>query len=395
MLAWGLVLLAAAFALPLLDYRTRDADSVLYAEIAARLSSEPLSRWIAPDWPPHWYMEGPYREHPVGIFLLPALLGRLGYAPGQAAYLANAVYQVLTLLLLPRLAAALVGVTEARALAWLVQLLPIAFTYRIRANQEPLVLLCLVAALLGAERSRDRPRWALLTAAALVAWMLAKGVLAVLGPAACALWLLARRVRPPSPAWRGLGLGVLAMVLVALGYEVAYEWARGESFLSDYLGRQLGVAAIPASADWLVQKGRNFFFYLGRVLWFAFPWSLVTVAAAWSARRALARAFRPGRAAEAPTEGALSGLLFTLALTAVYVGLFSLSDRRADRYIFPVYYAVGACGAVAALRSRPRWRRLAERAEALHPLLPAGVWALTFALHVAAGRLLHLPTIKL
>lgn len=395
LLAWGIALLAAAAVLPLLDYQTRDADSVLYAEIAARLSREPLALWIAPEWPPHWYMEGPYREHPVGIFLLPALLARLGYPAGQAAYLVNALYQALTLLLLPRLAATLVAATEARALAWLVQLLPIAFTYRIRANQEPLVLLCLVAALLGTERSRTRPRWVLLTVAALVTWVLAKGALALLGPAACALWLLARRVRPSSPAWWGLGLGVLAVVLVAFGYELSYERVTGEPFLSAYLGRQLGVAAVPASPDWLTQKLRNFVFYLGRIVWFAFPWSLAVIAAAWSGRHVLARAFRADLPADAPAEGARTGLVFTLALTALYLGLFSLSDRRADRYIFPVYYAVGACGAVAALRSLPRFRRVAERAHAWQPLVPVGVWALTFALHLAAGRLLHLPTIKL
>ena len=60
-LAWGMALLAAAAVLPLLDYQTRDADSLLYAEIAAQLSSEPLARWIAPEWPPLWYVEGPYR----------------------------------------------------------------------------------------------------------------------------------------------------------------------------------------------------------------------------------------------------------------------------------------------------------------------------------------------
>jgi hypothetical protein len=74
------------------------------------------------------------------------------------------------------------------------------------------------------------------------------------------------------------------------------------------------------------------------------------------------------------------------------LGLFSLSDRRADRYILPVYYAVGSAGAVAALRTWPRFRRVAERLD--RPWVPAGVWCLGFLAHLVGGRL-GLPTVKI
>jgi hypothetical protein len=79
-------------------------------------------------------------------------------------------------------------------------------------------------------------------------------------------------------------------------------------------------------------------------------------------------------------------------MVLLYVGLFSTSDRRADRYIFPVYYAVGSAGAVAALRTWPRFRRVAERLD--RPWVPAAVWCLALLVHVAIGRL-GLPTVKL
>jgi hypothetical protein len=91
---------------------------------------------------------------------------------------------------------------------------------------------------------------------------------------------------------------------------------------------------------------------------------------------------------------ARSGVVFTLALAALYLGLFSLSDRRADRYIFPVYYAVGACGALVALAAWPRLRAFAERIDRHVPFAPALLFLSMFALHVAGGRILHLPTIK-
>jgi len=393
--AWVLVLVAGWAALAALNYRTRDADSRLYAEIATRMAEAPAAGWIAPDFPPGWYMSGPFREHPVGLFVPAAALARLGYPAPQAVYALNALYQVLSIVLLQRLAAALAPGLEARALGWLVQLLPIAFTFRIRANHEQAVLLCLAAALYGTERARARPRWALLAAAGLVGLVLVKGVLAVFGPALCVLWLLARRFaatapRPPDrAAWLSLAAGVVAMGVAAALYEELYRLATGQPFWSFYLARQLGVAADASAGSGLLAKLYNLVWYLARVAWFPFPWSVALAVAAWRFRRL---AWRPRLCSQAGVDpGALAGGAFAVAATVLYVLLFSLSDRRADRYIFPAYYAVGAAGGVAAVRGSAWLARLAAALD--RPWVPAAVWAAAFAAHLLAGRL-GLPTVK-
>ena len=53
---WTLALATAAWALAALEYTTRDPDSVLHAAIVTQLAERPVSTWIAPDWPPRWYM---------------------------------------------------------------------------------------------------------------------------------------------------------------------------------------------------------------------------------------------------------------------------------------------------------------------------------------------------
>jgi 4-amino-4-deoxy-L-arabinose transferase-like glycosyltransferase len=393
---WVLVLAAAWVALAALHYRTRDADSRLYAEMSARMSGAPAAGWIAPDFPPGWFMSGPFREHPVGIFVPPAALARLGYPALQAAYATNALYQVLAIVLLQRLAAALVPGLESRALGWLVQLLPIAFTFRVRANHEQAVLLCLVAALYGTERARGRPRWAVLVVAALAGLVLAKGVLAVFGPVLCALWLLVRRFTSSGPsardhaAWVGLAAGVAVMVATAALYEHLYRIATGEPFWSFYLARQLGVAAEAGEGSGLLAKLYNLVWYLGRVVWFPFPWSLALAIAAWRTRRLWRRPYPPWRP-DGADPGVLGGAVFAAATTVLYLGLFSLSDRRADRYLIPAYYAVGAAGGVAALRASTALARIAGALD--RPWVPAAVWAVAFAAHVLAGRL-GLPTVK-
>jgi len=171
----------------------------------------------------------------------------------------------------------------------------------------------------------------------------------------------------------------------ALVYESLYRRATGgEPFWPFYLGRQLGVAAVAQSAAGLPQKAYNLVWYLGRVLWFPFPWSL-TLAAALISRKA--------RGSRGLDEGARTGTLFVLGLTLLYLGVFSLSDRRADRYIFPVYYAVGSAGAIAALRAWPRLRALTERVEHQGPWGPAALWIVLFVVHLFAGRL-GVPTLK-
>jgi 4-amino-4-deoxy-L-arabinose transferase-like glycosyltransferase len=386
-LAWLAVLLAAAALLAATGYRSRDPDSALYAHIAARLATLPVAQWIAPEWWGGMHSEGPYREHPAGIFLVPALLGKLGYPAAQAAYAVNALYQVLTLALVWRVAVALVAPVEARALAWLLQLLPIAFTYRIRANHEQAILLCFLAALWGTERARTDARWIALTIAAMTGALLVKGVFVGLLLAACAAWLLT--VQRPSrkatdgAAWAGLGGAAAVAVAVSAGYEFVYRQVTGGSFLAYYLPTQLGRAAVPRS-PWLVtHKLYNLFWYLARVVWFPFPASLVAFAAGWSRRDALARVFHARSRADRTREG----LAFTLGLSLLYLLLFSLSDRKADRYIFPAYYLIGACGLVAALRTWPRARRLVEAADRYHVVLPAALWLGLFALSLASGWL--------
>jgi 4-amino-4-deoxy-L-arabinose transferase-like glycosyltransferase len=393
-LSWVLVLAAGWAALVAVDYRARDPDSRLYAEISARMAVAAPGSWIAPEFPPGWYMSGLYREHPVGLFVPAAALAALGYPAEQAAYAMNAVYQVLGIVLVQRLAASLVSGPEARALGWLIQLLPIAFTFRIRANQEAAVLLCLLVALYGTERARERKHFAALVALGLVGLLLVKGVLAVFGPALCALWLVARRRASGAregdrAAWAAGAAGLVAMATAAVVYELLYRQATGEPFWSFYLARQLGVAAATHDASGPTSGFLyNLVWYLARVLWFAFPWSVLLLVAVW---RASARGGSVPESAPRDT-GTRAGALFTLAVVGLYVLLFSLSDRRADRYIFPVYYAVGAAGGVAALRLVPALRRLAGRLD--RPWLPAAVWAAAFAAHQFAGRL-GLPTVKL
>ena len=72
------------------------------------------------------------------------------------------------------------------------QLLPIAFVFRIRANQEYAVLAGVLFALYACERARTRATWVPGMLAGFLAVLLVKGVFAFMVPLTCVLWLLAR-----------------------------------------------------------------------------------------------------------------------------------------------------------------------------------------------------------
>ncbi len=410
--AWVLALAIVALVLPALSYRTRDPDSRLYAEIAAQLSRQPPRTWIAPEWPAGWYGSGRFVEHPVGWFLLPAALGALGYPAAQAAYAVYALCQIGSLLLIAALASRFVAGFEARALLYWLQLIPIAFTYRVRANQEHPLLLLLLLALYAAERTRSRWAWAPLVAAACVGLVLVKGLAGLVGFPVCALWLLLRGKEGASlhgrrNAWLAL-LGALAAAAAATAaYQALYREATQSSFLAAYLERQVPPAVARQSAGFVAQKAYNLVWYGGRLAWFPFPWSLGLVAAAVAVGL---RRLRPAPDASSPphdgehsptaadrSDGRLApgGFLFAAGVALLYLALFSLSDRRADRYIFPAYFAVAAGGAIAASRANASTTRLTEVLSRLPRWAPAALWLALVLLHVGAGRLLHLPTIKL
>lgn len=389
---WGGVLTVAAVILAVTGFTSRDPDSTLYATMSARLSAMPLASWIAPEWDGLWRKWGWFREHPIGIFVLPALVGRAGYPPEQAAFAVGALFSAMCLWLLKPVVTPLVRAHEADAVQWAALIFPVAFVYRVRANQEYPVLALMLAALYATERARYRPVWMVGTACAAAALVLVKGIFVVFLPAVCVLWLLlvpapgddnAGRLESPRPwkdgaAWLGVVLAAVAVLAVAWMYEWAYHRATGASFLSFYLQKRIAVNAAGLEAERslsVVPRLYNVLWYTMRLVWFAVPGSLVVLLSAGRRRRA------------ASTER--RGVWFAVLVAAMYVAAMSVGTNKADRFIFPAYFVVGIAGAVVAMR---RWhqvdalaRRLASFPSYALPLAWLALVLVTLATNAASS----------
>ncbi len=372
-IAWSAALAVAAIALVLVKFDSQDPDSHAYALVSARLARLPVRVWIAPEW---WGLgghEGLFREHPIGVFILPALLGKLGVPPVQAAYVVGAALSMAALLLLRRVAAMVVGEHASAAVPWVALILPVAFINRIRATQEYPVLVLLLLAVYATQKSRTSTAWVAVLMLATCAAMLVKGIFVVFVPIVCGLWLvcIGDDRRGDLRAWLGLGLSVAAAVLCALAYEGVYRRVTGDSFLDYYLPYRLGqisTAHQPATTL-LAHKLDNVAWYSVRLLWFGFPGPLALLVSAVVPMRA---------GGERVARRDLQGLCFAIATAAAYIAVMSLGSTRAERFILPAYFSLGIAGSLVARRRWGAALGLSDRLAGLRPHVLALAWLLLF-----------------
>ncbi len=379
---WAACFVFVAILLVLTRFTSADPDSALHAALSARLAEGPVSGWIAPEWWGEWNSTGLYREHPVGVFLLPVALGSLGVPAVQAAYVVGVGAGLVSLLLIGHLVMRLTSREDARAVLFLLLIMPVAFVFRIRANHEYPMLVCLLAVIVGIDGVRRAWAWSALVVAGLVAALLIKGAFVVLVLAGAALWIALNPTRSGGSAARpiaAVAMGVAAMVLAAVAYDAVYLRVTGETFWAGYWGRQLGPLTLATPLDGATTLASHVLFYVSRLIWHPAPWSVVLLVAAARRGGALGEWWRH------TPESARRGLLFGLGFAALSLVVLSPSSRFAERYAFSASFAVGTVGAVVAYRSWSRVKAGVAWLDRTVPAAPALAWLALVLLRLALG----------
>jgi 4-amino-4-deoxy-L-arabinose transferase-like glycosyltransferase len=373
-MAWGVGVALVASLIVATGFASDDPDSALYAGIADRMHHEPVAKWIAPEWWGFWpeaAMTGFFREHPAGIFWAPAALGRLGLPPLQGAYVVGVAAALGALLLIGGLVSRLSSAADGRAALILLQLMPAAFIFRIRANHEYPMLFALTLMLTGLSLVGRSWRFAPLVGGGLVLALLVKGVFVVMLLLVAGLWIVINPTAEARARQRGIiavGLGVAAMAATAWVYDWQYQRVTGELFWSAYWQRQLGPVTMSTPIEGGSTLLHNLFFYISRLLWHPAPWSFALLAALWAWRRRIREIW------SSPPSSVRRGLLLAVAFAVASVALLAPSSRFAERYVFSATYAIGTAGAVLAYQRWPSVRTSINRADAMIPALPAMTW---------------------
>ena len=384
--AWAVFYVLVSALLVMTGFASDDPDSALYANLSAKLAQGPITNWIAPQWWGYWDGQGLFREHPAGVFLLPTALTLVGLPAVQASYVVGIGSGLLSILLIGWLVSRVAAPDDGRAALVLLQLMPVAFLFRIRANHEYPMLVCLLLVLVGLDGVRRGSWWwTALIAFALTAALLVKGVFIALIFLAAGLWVLINPARVPGSMARPV-IATLAscvvMAAVALAYDAAYLRVTGETFWVPYWRRQLGPLEIATPIDGASTIVDHVLFYLSRLAWHAAPWSLALVAIAIQRRAEVGRILRPG------SDSVKRGALFALAFTILALAILTPSSRFAERYAFSATYAIGALGAVLAWRSWPALHRFIERCDRAVPALPAALWCALMLARLIVGPFL-------
>jgi 4-amino-4-deoxy-L-arabinose transferase-like glycosyltransferase len=382
---WILAFVVIASLLVMTGFTSDDPDSALYANLSARLAQGPASHWIAPEWWGYWDSEGLFREHPVGVFLIPTTLGAVGIPGVQAAYIVGVAAGLACLLLLGHLIARATSLEEGRFALVLLQLMPMAFIFRIRANHEYPMLLCLLVLLVGLDGVRRSWIWLPVPALALIGALLVKGVFVVMPLLAALVWISLNPLGARGSAWRAIAasvIGVAGMAGAAQLYEGVYIGTTGESFWRIYWARQLEPLTLAAPVADHSTFVAHAAFYVLRLLWHPAPWSVVLLIAAWRSRRSIA-----------PTLARLSdrtrrSLIFCLTFAVLAIGMLVPASRFAERYPFSAHYAIAAAGVVIALHTWPRLRSRLSTLDRAVPALPALLWFVLMILRLGLGPLL-------
>ncbi len=383
--AWAAAVLAVAALIVAVEFTSQDPDSALYAALSERLAELPPSEWIVPSWWGLWDGEGLFHEHPAGVLVPPAALGAAGVPARQAAYVLGILYGLASLLLIGRIVSRLTSPREGRWLLVLLQLMPVAFVFRIRANHEYPMLLCLLVTLLGIDGVRRSWRWLPVLPLALVAALLVKGVFVALVLLAAFVWALANPLGPTGTGKRIVVAGLVsaaAMVAAVLAYDAMYADVTGQSFWIPYWERQLAPLELATPFDGGRALVSHLLFYLSLVAWHPAPWSLALIALLRHGRAGLARRW------QALTRPERRGLLFALGFAGAAILLLSPSSRFAERYAFSATYAIATAGAVVAMREWPGLAQRLGRLDATVPGLPVVVWISLMLLRLATDQVL-------
>lgn len=376
-LIWLAGFLAVAGLLVAARFVSQDADSVRYATLSARLSALPVARWVAPEW---WGLtttdlSGYFLEHPAGLFVIPAAMGRFGVPAEQAPYIFGVAAGLLALVLTAQLVGRLTTREDGRVALVLLQIMPMAFIFRIRDNHEYPMLVCLLAVFIGLDRVSQSWSWISLVVLGFVGGLLIKGVFVAIVAAGAVAWILINPTRGSRA--RQLAACLCAagcMILVAVAYDAWYVRQTGGPFWSAYLDRQLGPMHVASPIGQVRAFGQHIGFYLVLLLFHPAPWSLALLWAAWPRGRLRAQTDRERR-----------GLRFVLVFAVVTVLSLSLASRFAERYAFSVAFLVGAAGVVVASRAWPGLKRGVDGLNAAVPGFPAVVWTLLIVLRLALG----------
>ncbi len=380
---WLCAFFFAAFIISHSQFKSTNDDSKYYTNLVVRYQDESLANILTPKWGVNFYSfpEDSYmRDQFPGQLLLGIAVAKIGVPAEQALHVLGMGFQILSIILLVKIASQYISIHQASILYYTLILTPMAFSYNIRGNHELGIMLFSFLSLYAGMKLSSSLKWSLVSAISCVMLLMIKGPFFIFG---LGLTVIGYYFTEKKASFNNLiitlFLSSFLIAFVAYVYELLYLKYSGQSFLLEFYKIQIQQRALVSAHEHskLVQKILNYYYYFSHYLIYALPWSLLVPVLFFKNKTnkefiAKLNLF---------IRSNLSGCLFWSA--AIFGLLFGVSDRTATRYVFPAYYLFSAWIILLLYSSSELLRKLHEKCtsigiERIAPFL----WLIAFGLHL-------------
>lgn len=402
-LLWLLFFILGVTAIGLTKYRSHSFDSQFYGKLVTQLSTKPISGWLTPKWDAHYgHTKDEYiRDHLIGHLIPAVILSQLGIPGPVALHAIQLIYYILSLYLLTYLAGLYFGRRDSLAILWALQIIPMAFSYGIRANHERAVLFYMLIAVIGSVKMANHLKWCWITLIGIVAIFLIKGIF-FLPIMFFSLLVFAISLKNifSKKAFYGLcffASSILVIIGVGYLYEHLFFQQTGLSFFEGYWSEQISDRIIKAeqSSSIIFAKLHNLKYYIGRTLYYSFPWSILALIFLWKKRSLISpylKNLHPKKWIHLEDYHPLRGAMIFNLIVFGHVLMFSLSNRTASRYLYPAYLVLAAISIVYLVRHSTKIQKFHEKVIELgvHKVA-ACIWFFTFVAHIINFLMSEVP----
>lgn len=333
---WTLTFILASVLVSFSNFQSSSNDSQYYSTLVKRYYTKSWPDILTAKWGENFWGFGPetyMRDQLPGQLALGVTLAKAGVPAAHALHILEMFFLLGAILICARIAASLESSFSDLLPAALI-LLPLTFSYTVRANHEAgLFFFSALSLYAGLQLSRSKS-WILAEVVSCLALMWIKGPFVLFG-FLLFTWgfLISEKNRSSYFSWLLTVILSGALVVVSgLLYEKTFQAWTGEPFFSVFWNIQIEQRALnKATHPWPLQKTLNASYYLGNYLGYALPWTLIALLSLIKVDRSRLKHFVTGKLSLLFLGGAL-----------IYLGVFSMSERTAGRYTFSGYYFFAA-----------------------------------------------------
>lgn len=323
-----------------LDYKGRDADTLLYNKFVEQLAEKPIKEFLVLEWKELslFFSKAeptPFvRDHYPGQFFFPVLVAKLGFPASHILYLFNVFYMLIYLYLFYLIFREFLSMEDASFILYAGMFTILSFNYVLRADHERLVLVFSLLGVLSGLRFREDKRWFWGLFVANGGAFFIKGLATFYVPVFGVIsYLVVSGFRVKDLIL--VCLSGVSIPLVGGLYEIYFRWVTGLPFFEGYWNLQMGARTLEQAPFSIISKLRNFAYYSSRGLVYSLPWSLFAIII-WG-RKLLKREVDWGVGSSVQKLYLLLGSLSLFALVC-----FSFFNRTASRYVFVGNFIIGA-----------------------------------------------------